>query len=280
MLKFGLYTNADKDPDLLATKEVIRIFEEEGCEICYDDETAGLLDISEYTDASEADVLFILGGDGTILRAARKYVSFGTALVGINIGHLGFMSEINLPDVRMMIRCIKAGDYVFDERMMMQAKITGKDRSFIALNDFIITKENRTRMVRVDLYVNGNLAELYNGDGLVIASPTGSTAYSLSAGGPIIAPNVNCFLITPLCSHSLYARSIVTRDSDTIMVKPHEGESDVTLSADGQETYFLTDQDEVTIQKSQLKARFLRITNDHFFPQLKDKLAQWSITKK
>ena len=159
-------------------------------------------------------------------------------------------------------------------------KRQGKDRSFIALNDFIITKENRTRMVRVDLYVNGNLAELYNGDGLVIASPTGSTAYSLSAGGPIIAPNVNCFLITPLCSHSLYARSIVTRYSDTIMVKPHEGESDVTLSADGQETYFLTDQDEVTIQKSQLKARFLRITNDHFFPQLKDKLAQWSITKK
>ncbi len=280
MLKFGIYTNASKDPELTVTRKVIETFHAEGCEVCYDDGTAELLGISDYTDASEADVLFILGGDGTILRAARKYVSHGTALVGVNIGHLGFMSEINLPDVRSMIGRIKAGDYVFDERMMMQAKINGSGKSFIALNDFVITKENRTRMAQMDLYVNGNLAELYNGDGLIIASPTGSTAYALAAGGPIIAPNVNCFLITPLCSHSLYARSIVTRYSDTIMVKPHAGETDITICADGQETEYLSDEDEVVIQKSVLKARFLRINNDRFFPQLKDKLAQWSITKK
>ncbi|WP_066683374.1 NAD(+)/NADH kinase [Christensenella intestinihominis] len=280
MLKIGIYTNKDKDPGLEATGRVIGALETAGCSICYDSETAGLMGLSEYTDAGEADALFILGGDGTILRAARKYVSFGLPMIGINIGHLGFMSEINLPDVERMIDHIKRKDYVIDERMLLEAKINGKGRPFIALNDFIITKINRTRMVQLDLYVNGTLAELYNGDGLIVATPTGSTAYSLSAGGPIIAPNVSCILVTPMCPHSLYARSIVTKYSDTITVRPHEGEKNVTFSADGQELQYLSDEDEVIIRRSQMKAKFLRFTNDMFFPQLKDKLAQWSGPKK
>lgn len=280
MLRIGIYTNKDKDPGLQATGRVISALELAGCSICYDSDTASLLNLSEYADASQADALFILGGDGTILRAARKYVSFDLPMVGINIGHLGFMSEINLPDVEKMIHHIKQGDYVIDERMMLEAKINGAGRPFIALNDFIITKINRTHMVQLDLYVNGTLAEFYNGDGLIVATPTGSTAYSLSAGGPIIAPNVSCMLITPMCPHSLYARSIVTKYSDTIMVCPHEGEENVTFSADGQELQYLSSADKVIIQRSKRKTKFLRFTNDMFFPQLKDKLAQWSGPKK
>ena len=280
MLNIGVYTNKDKDPGLHATRKVIEALEMADCSICYDAETAALLGLERYRDAAKADALFILGGDGTILRAARKYVSYGLPLVGINIGHLGFMSEINLSDIDNMIRHIKECDYVIDERMMLEASINGKCSKLLALNDFIITKINRTRMVKLDLYVNGTLAEFYNGDGLIVATPTGSTAYSLSAGGPIIAPNVNCILITPMCPHSLYARSIVTKFSDTIMVRPHAGEENVTFSADGQELQYLSEADKVMIRRSDIKARFLRFTNDTFFPQLKDKLAQWSVPKK
>lgn len=280
MLKFGIYTNADKDPGLRATKAVIGALEEAQYNICYDEDTAALLGIQKYTDAKEADALFILGGDGTILRAARKYVSMGIPLIGVNIGHLGFMSELNLPDVKRMLGHIEKKNYVIDERMMLEAKINGTGHAYVALNDFIITKENRTRMVQLDLYVNETLAEHYNGDGLIVATPTGSTAYSLSAGGPVIAPNVNCILITPMCPHSLYARSIVTKYSDKITVRPREGQTEVTFSADGQEWGRLRETDCLEISSSALIAKFLRITDDTFFPQLKDKLAQWSVTKK
>ena len=280
MLKLGIYTNADKDPGLDATRAVIGVLEAADCSVCYDEDTAALLGLRDYTDARAADALFILGGDGTILRPARKYVSIGLPLIGVNIGHLGFMSELNLGDVERMVDHIGRRDYVIDERMMLEAKVNGTGHAYIALNDFIITKENRTRMVQLDLHVNGTLAEHYNGDGLIVATPTGSTAYSLSAGGPVVAPNVNCILITPMCPHSLYARSIVTKYSDVITVCPREGQEHVTFSADGQEWGQLGKGDGLEIRSSGQIARFLRFSDDTFFPQLKDKLAQWSVTKK
>lgn len=280
MLKLGIYTNADKDPGLEATRALVEVLEAADCTVCYDEDTATFLGICDYTDAKDADALFILGGDGTILRAARKYVSRHIPLIGVNLGHLGFMSELNPDDIACMVDHIRNKDYVIDERMMLEAKINGTGHSFIALNDFIITKENRTRMVQLDLYINSTLAEHYNGDGLIVATPTGSTAYSLSAGGPVIAPNVNCILITPMCPHSLYARSIVTKYNDVISVRPRAGQERVTFSADGQEWGQLQETDRIEIRSSGLIARFLRLTDDTFFPQLKDKLAQWSVTKK
>ncbi len=280
MLKLGIYTNADKDPGREATRALVEVLEDADCTVCYDEDTATFLGIGDYTDAKDADALFILGGDGTILRAARKYVSRHIPLIGVNLGHLGFMSELNPNDISRMVDHLRNKDYVIDERMMLEAKINGTGHSFIALNDFIITKENRTRMVQLDLYINGTLAEHYNGDGLIVATPTGSTAYSLSAGGPVIAPNVNCILITPMCPHSLYARSIVTKYNDVISVQPRAGQEHVTFSADGQEWGQLEETDCIEIRSSGLIARFLRLTDDTFFPQLKDKLAQWSVTKK
>lgn len=280
MLKFGVYTNEIKDPGLLATRTVISALERRDCAVCYDENTAKALKISDFQDAKHADVLFVLGGDGTILRAARKYVGYGIKLIGINIGHLGFMSEINLDDIESALDQVIKGDYIIDERMMLEAEVSGRKKPLLALNDFIVSKVNRTHMVKLDLYINGSLAELYNGDGLIVATPTGSTAYSLSAGGPIVAPNVNCVLITPICPHSLYARSIIAKFSDVVKVAPFSGEKDVTLTADGQEIVRIRESDEVTICRSGLVTQFIRLKKDHFFPQLKDKLAQWSITKK
>ncbi len=279
-VKFGVYTNEKKDPGFEATKLVIGALERHACSVCYDDETAQMLRIHDYEDARRADVLFVLGGDGTILRAARKYVECGIKLLGINIGHLGFMSEIGVSDLDIAIDKVLRGDYLIDERMMLEARVSHLEKPLLALNDVIITKENRTHMVKLDLYINDSLAELYNGDGLIVSTPTGSTAYSLSAGGPIVAPNVNCMLVTPICPHSLYARSIIARFSDVVKVTPFFGEERVTLTADGQDIVHIPEAEDVTICRSQLVTQFIRFNKDHFFPQLKDKLAQWSITKK
>ncbi|WP_066648173.1 NAD(+)/NADH kinase [Christensenella timonensis] len=279
-MKFGVYTNEKKDPGLQATRIVIDALKRHECTVCHDDDTAQMLDISTFEDARHADVLLVLGGDGTILRAARKYVGYGIKLLGINIGHLGFMSEIGMDDLDEAIERVLHEEYLVDERMMLEAHVSNVAKPLLALNDFIISKENRTHMVKLDLYINDSLAELYNGDGLIVSTPTGSTAYSLSAGGPIVAPNVNCVLVTPICPHSLYARSIIAKFSDIIKVAPFDGEEDVTLTADGQDIVRISEQEEVTICRSQSATQFIRFHKNHFFPQLKDKLAQWSITKK
>ncbi|MEG1158016.1 MAG: NAD(+)/NADH kinase [Christensenellaceae bacterium] len=277
MIKFGIYTNPKKDIGLVATREIIKVLERHKCEVFYDKDTAKELQLEEYTDAKESNVLLILGGDGTILRAARKYVNHGIYLVGLNIGRLGFMSEIDVHEIDDLIDKIAKDEYVIDERMMLSAYVGDKKEPMMALNDFVIAKHNRTRMIQVQLSVNGTLAENYNGDGLIIATPTGSTAYSLSAGGPIVAPNVNCILITPMCPHSLYARSIITKYSDVITVQPKESVTKVTISADGQPSLSLGEGQSIVIMRSEVNAKFLRVKKDNFFPQLKDKLAQWNV---
>lgn len=275
-MKFGIFANPEKDLGMEATKTLVCTLEAAECEICYDSETASILGISEYEDAKHCDVLLILGGDGTILHAAHKYVKYGIYLAGINFGRLGFMSEINIEDVGSFIQRVKEGSYIIDERMMLEAKVPSHGKTLYALNDFAIVRENHTKMMQMDLYVNHTLAENYNGDGLVVATPTGSTAYSLSAGGPIVAPNMQCIVITPICPHSLYARSIVTRCTDVVEVCPTNCPAGIVLSVDGQQEISLKKNDIVKIQFTEQKAKFIRMSADTFFPQLKSKLAQWS----
>ncbi len=275
-MKYGIYTNPEKDINLVWTRKLIGQLKKSNHNICYDADTANLLSLESYEDAKYCDVLFILGGDGTILRAARKYVDYGTALVGINFGRLGFMSEIGIDEVGLFLDCMENKRYTVDERMLLEAKIPSVSETLIALNDFVIANQKRAKMAHLDLCVNGIQAENYNGDGLIIATPTGSTAYALAAGGPIVSPNLECILITPICPHSLYGRSIVTNPHDTLMIKPAPGQGKTTVSADGREGVLLSSEDTVTITVSKKHAKFIRLNVDNFFTMLKTKLAQWN----
>jgi NAD+ kinase len=278
-MRFGIYTNPEKDYKLDATKRVVRILEDAGCDICYDEDTARILGLETFIDARHCDVLLILGGDGTILRALHKYVQYGILFAGINFGRLGFMSEIGIADVKEFVARIEAGDYVPDKRMMLEAFVPSVREKLAALNEFAVVRKSRMKMIQLELYVNDTLAENYNGDGLVIATPTGSTAYSLSAGGPVISPNMLCILITPICPHSLYARSIVTRCTDVVKVDIVSKSSETLLSVDGQRDFELTGSDVVTIKYTERLATFIRLGSDTFFSQLKSKLAQWNTVK-
>lgn len=275
-MKFGIYTNEKKDPNMAATKKVMAAIRKKGREPYLDEETAKALGEPRYLNAKEADILFVLGGDGTILRAARQYMPYDIKIVGINIGRLGFMSEIGTEDVCNFIDKIAGGEYTIDERLMLEAHAKGLKEPLYALNDFVINHQNTAKMIQLDMYVNGVLAENYYGDGLIVATPTGSTAYSLSAGGPIVAPYVDCIVVTPVCPHSLYGRSIVIASRDTVKVCSQAEKSDIAITADGFSAMRLKHSEVIEIMRSEKKARFLRLEGEHFFPTLKEKLMQWN----
>jgi len=273
MLKFGVFTNKSKDQGFAATKTLIKALSRRNCPVSYDEDTAAAMQLEDYTDARHADILFILGGDGTILRAARKYVPYGTCLIGINVGRLGFMSEIYLDEVDLLIDKVLDSDYYVDTRMMLEAHVDALEHPVLALNDFVVRNKNQGKMAHLSFYVNDMFAESYNVDGLVVATPTGSTAYSLAAGGPVVAPNLRCKIVTPICPHTLYSRSVVIKYSDDVSVEARE-EEQLSVLADGQQLVTLDPGNRVRITNSQIIAKFLRIKPDNFFTQLNEKLAQ------
>ncbi len=275
-MKFGIFTNPVKDTGLAATRKVIDALTRADCGIFYDSDTAKMLGLKEYSDARHCDVLLIVGGDGTILRAANKYVKYGIFLAGINFGNLGFMSETDPDSVDCLIARIKDGDYIIDERMMLEGRLPSCGTPLYVLNDFIIARKSVSNPVQFRLYINDVFVQGYNGDGIILATPTGSTAYSLSAGGPIISPSVSCILITPICPHSLHARSIAAKHTDTVKIVPVASKNGMVLSVDGQVEIDIQADDEIAVKESNVKVKFIRLEKDTFFPQLNSKLAQWN----
>lgn len=216
--------------------------------------------------------MFVIGGDGTILRAVHRYVERGIRFVGINLGHLGFMSEIGLDEVSEFLTLVRQGRYWLDRRMMLTA-VCPDGCEVSVLNEVVITSCERARTAQMDLLIDGALAEEYNGDGLIIATATGSTAYSLSAGGPIVAPDMSCVLVTPICPHSLYARSILAGPESRLEIIPRS--EALLLTPDGRSGIPFDGPDPVRIKKAPLEAQFVRLSSNVFFPTLKAKLAQW-----
>lgn len=260
-MTYGIFTNPTRDTDLRATRTLREILETNGLRPAFDPQTAERLGLTDYTDARECDVLFVIGGDGTILRAVDRYVRCGVRFVGINYGHLGFMSEIGLDEVPRFLTLLESGRAYLDKRMMLEGRAGTEE--FLALNELVIMRRERTKIARMDLMVNGALVEEYSGDGLIIATPTGSTAYSLSAGGPIVAPNVSCILITSLCPHSLNARSIVTAPEDRVTVTARS--RDLFVSADGRAGIALPEGERAEMGVSPVRAVFARFSPDSFF---------------
>ncbi len=278
MVKFGIYANIEKDEALTSSKMLIEQLSKLSLNICYDECIAKALNITNYEDACNSDVLFVLGGDGTILRAAKKYICCKMNILGINLGRIGFLTEIYAKDINMAVESILQGNYHVDKRMVLNGCLitNNQEQSHLALNDIVITKNAVSRIIGLDLYINDKKAETYMGDGIIVASPTGSTAYSLSAGGPIIAPSVNCLLVTPICQHSLYSRSLVLKSTDIVKVVPHKENITAQISLDGQEEFDFASTHSIIIEKSDVKARFIRFEEVNFFSLLKCKLSLWS----
>ena len=224
---------------------------------------------------SETDLVIAIGGDGVMLEAARRATPTGTPILGINMGRVGYMTELEMTELDLLDKIFE-GEYHLDQRAMLRVEIKanrGQSRfSAYALNEAVIAKGATARIIDLELSDNGTLVSEYRADGLVVATPTGSTAYSLSAGGPIIDPKLSCFCVTPICPHSLVARPLIFPDSAVLEVKNICARERVLhLTVDGKATFDLFFNDTVVITKSSVKTKLLRIKNDDFYSKIRMK---------
>jgi NAD+ kinase len=280
MAKVGIIVNLTKDKDLLVTSSITKWLEENGCQVILSEITADQLRRTELGYSltemyKQCDFVIVLGGDGTLLGVARQILWLQTPILGINMGHLGFITEVETKDIFTSLEKIIHKQYKIEERMMLEAVIIKQEKkveTFYCLNDVGITRGTLSRMVKLKTFVNDSYIDTYFGDGLLISTPTGSTAYSLSSGGPIISPDVKVVLLTPICPHSLNSRSLVVSDEDTIKIEIIDNYHDVYLTVDGQQGYKLRNGDRVIIKKAPFSAKLIKVSNRNFYDVLRTKL--------
>jgi len=222
-----------------------------------------------------ADVIFVLGGDGTLLGIARQFAPYNIPILGINVGNMGFLTEAEPEDLEETIDKVIEGKYFIQNRMMLEAQVLRDGKllkQFIALNEVGIAKGAFSRMIEVFMYIEDKFLASYKGDGLIIATPTGSTAYSLSAGGPIVSPDIDLMLLTPICPHSLNMRPMVVSAQNTIRTKLQATHNDIGLTIDGQLGFKLELDDVIILSKSKHHAKLIRWPEYNFFEVVRRKL--------
>ena len=243
-------------------------------------ETIGRKDLSYPTQKflNKVELIISLGGDGTLLRAARLAASTDIPVFGVNLGGLGFLTQIGIDDLEKSLEKLHQEKYFLDERMMLDCLIKRKEKEikkFTALNDVVIGKGAFARIICLATYVNNDYVITYSADGLVVSTSTGSTAYSLSAGGPIVNPSINSIILTPICPHTLSARPLIIGENDQVKIKLESSEEKVMVTIDGQEGFVLKPKDEVIIRKSDHKAQLITFKEKSFYAILREKL-RWS----
>lgn len=281
--RFGLVANLDKPFCQRAVPQAAECLRRLGGSLVVDQATAGLLREAVTTLEDTAavarvvDVLLVFGGDGTMLRAGRETAGSGTPIFGINTGHLGFLTGANLRQLPEALEQIAAGSFRVADRAVIEASGRVADYPFelLALNDVVISRGASSRVVELEVLVNGELLTRYRADGLIISTPTGSTAYSLSAGGAIVSPEADVFALTPICPHTLSNRSVIVSLKSKLQVKVLNDKPATILSADGQVVQELAGGVEVTMRRSRKRVKLVQLNGQSFFGTLRAKL-HWS----
>ena len=226
-----------------------------------------------------ADLIVVLGGDGTILEAARRSATRGTPILGINLGRLGFMAELEMRELSDLDKLFEPDGYTLEKRSMLNVELIGAKGNLrsccYALNDASISNGSIARIVDLELWEGGMPVTSYRADGLIVATPTGSTAYSMSAGGSIVDPRVSCFCVTPICPHSLAARPMIFPDTTVLEIKNIcQREKMLYLTVDGRTNYEMYKGDVVRISKSPLQTNLVRLKNCGFYKKLRQKMTE------
>lgn len=223
------------------------------------------------------DLVLVVGGDGTFLAACHLYAPFGVPLLGVDLGGLGFLAEVSVEEMDKAAEQIASGAFTIEERMMLHCRVThgdGQEEEDFALNDVVIYRGPFAQMIRLSTYIDGEFLASFPADGLIVASPTGSSAYSLSAGGPVVFPSLELFIVTPICAHTLYARSIVVPPSSCIRVVLESLKEGTMVTLDGQRGYALKRGEYITVYRSPFSARFAHLSPGRpFYALLRNKLS-------
>jgi NAD+ kinase len=262
--------------------ELCRTADAHGAELFVEDRLQSLAPGVDTFDPGDVDLLITLGGDGTLLRGARMVAATHTPVLGINLGHLGFLTSVALADLTLGLAALFRGDYWLDVRSTLEARVTGADGTagdtFIAINDAVLHKGGFARVIRLAVHVGPDQQEVgtYTADGIILATSTGSTAYSLSAGGPIVVPSMDCIVATPICPHTLVVRPLVLPMDLQLTVTPLSGIDEVILTVDGQDGAELRPGDHLAVRRGEPTVPLIRLAGQNFFSTLRRKL-HWGL---
>ena len=280
MKRVGLVAKPDAAEAQRVVRQLVEWLTARGLTVVLEKETAALAPSASVTSASKSDLpgqveaLIVLGGDGTLLSMARAVGDLGVPILGVNLGVLGFLTATTLEEMLPALEALLAGGMAVEERMMLAARVVRGGQAtgeYIALNDVVITKSAMSRIIDLAVSVDGRHATAYRADGLIISTPTGSTAYNLSAGGPILFPTMDAVVLTPIAPHTLSNRPIVLPGAQRIDVTLRV-DQEVMLTMDGQVGVPLRERDVVEVQKARARIRLLRFDQKDFFSVLRTKL--------
>ena len=284
MKKFYIITNGINDTELRVTKRIISLLDKKSIayKVNFEPDTKKN-ESTAYTNKNDieadTDCIIVIGGDGTLIQAARDLADVNVPMIGVNLGHLGYLAEIEQDNIEETVSMIIDNNYKIESRIMLNGSVYRNDKKLyedIAFNDIVLGRAGMLKIIDFKVYVNNEYLNLYSADGIIISTPTGSTAYNLSAGGPILEPSANIMAITPICSHTLGSRSIVlSADSDIrIEICPdrHIDDNGTRVYFDGNSSFMLKEGDVINISKSHLDTKIMKLNRMSFVEVLHKKM--------
>lgn len=271
MKKFGIVINETKDPKRNVTERIRKYLEKKGAKCVVVNNAKELAD--------EVECILVLGGDGTMLQAASKAAGKSIPMLGVNLGTLGFLAEAEIENLEEALEHLICDDYEIEERIMLQGCVkSGKEEKKLipALNDITITRSGSLQIISLKISVNGKSLCKWKADGIIISTPTGSTGYNMSAGGPIVEPGADLILLTPICAHTLNARSIILKAEDEVEIEIDSGRNgsilQVEANSDGKERLAMKTGDKIFISKAESKTKIIKLSKVSFLEILHKKM--------
>lgn len=286
-MKIALIVNTDKQKAVNCAAEIAELFINNNAEVITLEKFSGcgelagnkdIIKVSSYDDLfKNCDIAVTVGGDGTIIHSAKYAAKYDKEMIGVNVGRLGFAAEVEPDNISDLLRILN-GDYSINKRMLLDVTITHSDNSvesFLAVNDATVARGSLSRIIDVSVSLDNSPISEYHADGILYSTPTGSTAYALSAGGPVIYPEMECILLTPICPHSLISRSVVF-DGNSVLnttVKMRDN-TPAVLSVDGEINVEIKSTDTITIKKSKENLKLIKLYDRNFYQLLNEKLKE------
>ena len=276
-MRIGLMVNSMREDAMEYARRAVAFLQSKGVKVYAEDDVAVFLGegVRSFAQAHDVTAVISMGGDGTLLRGAQYAMRWDAALLGINLGRVGFLTEVEPADIESALTAVIEGNYTTQTRPVLNISVG--QSTWYALNDAVLSRGGNTRLITIDALVDGESSGRYVGDGIVVATPTGSTGYSLSAGGPVVAPKVDCMVITPICAHTLQHRpSVVHGGAHITLELLPEDEQTASLQVDGLARTTLRSGERVEIRMDQHCVRLIRIKPERFFQLVRDKLTEWT----